>query len=167
MVVQIYEEAVKFGKSSGIRTVVVYGGAERHRQVYELSQGVDLIVATPGRLIDLMKAGVTNMERVTFFVLDEADRMLDMGFGEQIQSIASQIRKDRQTLMWSATWPPEVKSLARQLCKLEPCFILLWDLHSSSSSDPIKLQIGSQDLALNDKIKQRIDFVSDDEKIFQ
>lgn len=114
---QIYEESMKFGSSSGLHMVAVYGGSDRNRQKRELARGVDLVIATPGRLIDLLDDRATNLNRVTFFVLDEADRMLDMGFGDQIRSIASQIRKDRQTLMWSATWPPEVKKLGRELCK--------------------------------------------------
>ena len=72
--------------------------------------GVEICIATPGRLIDFLDAGKTNMRRCTYLVLDEADRMLDMGFEPQIRKIVDLIRPDRQTLMWSATWPKEVKS---------------------------------------------------------
>ena len=72
--------------------------------------GVEICIATPGRLIDFLDSGKTNMRRCTYLVLDEADRMLDMGFEPQIRKIVDLIRPDRQTLMWSATWPKEVKS---------------------------------------------------------
>ncbi|CAM9501907.1 unnamed protein product, partial [Sphacelaria rigidula] len=82
-------------------------------QTRDLNRGVEIVIATPGRLIDMLESGVTNLRRVTYLVLDEADRMLDMGFEPQIRKIVSQIRPDRQTLMWSATWPKEVQGLAR------------------------------------------------------
>lgn len=71
------------------------------------------MIATPGRLIDFLESGATNLNRVTYLVLDEADRMLDMGFEPQIRKIIEQIRPDRQTVMFSATWPKEVQNLAR------------------------------------------------------
>ena len=76
---------------------------------------MEICIATPGRLIDFLDAGKTNMRRCTYLVLDEADRMLDMGFEPQIRKIVDLIRPDRQTLMWSATWPKEVKSEFRKL----------------------------------------------------
>lgn len=81
-------------------------------QIRDLEKGCEIVIATPGRLIDLLENGITNLKRVTYLVLDEADRMLDMGFEPQIRKIVSQIRPDRQTLMWSATWPKEVQKLA-------------------------------------------------------
>jgi ATP-dependent RNA helicase DDX5/DBP2 len=78
----------------------------------DLQKGVEICIATPGRLIDMLDTNGTNLRRVTYLVLDEADRMLDMGFEPQIRKILSQIRPDRQTLMWTATWPKEVRSLA-------------------------------------------------------
>lgn len=74
------------------------------------------MIATPGRLLDFMDAGVVRLNRVTFLVLDEADRMLDMGFEKEIKKILDQVRPDRQTLMWSATWPKEVQELAHSYC---------------------------------------------------
>lgn len=82
-------------------------------QVRDLTNGVEICIATPGRLIDMLDSRVTNLKRVTYLVLDEADRMLDMGFEPQIRKIVDQIRPDRQTLLWSATWPKEVQSIAR------------------------------------------------------
>ncbi|MCL7048433.1 hypothetical protein MKW94_022556 [Papaver nudicaule] len=76
--------------------------------------GVEIVIATPGRLIDMLESHHTNLRRVTYLVLDEADRMLDMGFEPQMKKIVAQIRPDRQTLYWSATWPKEVELLAKQ-----------------------------------------------------
>lgn len=75
----------------------------------DLRRGVEIVIATPGRLIDFLESRTTNLRRVTYLVLDEADRMLDMGFEPQIRKIVGQIRPDRQTLLWSATWPKEIQ----------------------------------------------------------
>ena len=77
-----------------------------------MQHGVEIVIATPGRLIDMLETQKTNLRRVTYLVMDEADRMLDMGFEPQIRKIVSQIRPDRQTLMFSATWPKDVQKLA-------------------------------------------------------
>ena len=74
-----------------------------------MAAGCEVVIATPGRLIDFLESGKTNLRRCTYLVLDEADRMLDMGFEPQIRKIVDLIRPDRQTLMWSATWPKEVQ----------------------------------------------------------
>merc|ERR1719199_886263 len=123
LAVQIKEEADKFGGSSGIKNVCVYGGAPKGDQARALREGVEIVIATPGRLIDFLESGTTNLRRVTYLVLDEADRMLDMGFEPQIRKIVSQIRPDRQTLLWSATWPKAVERLARDLCREEPVHV--------------------------------------------
>uniref|UniRef100_A0A453E5D1 RNA helicase n=1 Tax=Aegilops tauschii subsp. strangulata TaxID=200361 RepID=A0A453E5D1_AEGTS len=113
LAVQIQQETTKFGASSKIKSTCIYGGVPKGPQVRDLQKGVEIIIATPGRLIDMMESHHTNLRRVTYLVLDEADRMLDMGFEPQIKKIVSQIRPDRQTLYWSATWPKEVELLAR------------------------------------------------------
>jgi len=77
-----------------------------------LERGAEILVATPGRLVDFLDTNVTNLRRVTYLVLDEADRMLDLGFEKQVALILNQIRPDRQTLLFSATWPPELQNLA-------------------------------------------------------
>lgn len=123
LVEQIKQEASRFGSSSQIKHAVAYGGVPRRPQIQELRHGVEIVIACPGRLIDFLESNVTNLRRVTYLVLDEADRMLDMGFEPQIRKIVSQIRPDRQTLMWSATWPKEVQSLARDLCREDPVHI--------------------------------------------
>ena len=92
-----------------------YGGSPIKDQIADLKKGAEIIVCTPGRMIDLLTANsgrVTNLKRVTYVVLDEADRMFDMGFEPQIRKIVGQIRPDRQTLMFSATWPKDVQKLA-------------------------------------------------------
>lgn len=98
--------------NSKIRNTAIYGGAPKGPQIRDLQHGVEIVIATPGRLIDMIESGKTNLKRVTYLVLDEADRMLDMGFEPQIRKIVGQIRPDRQTLMFSATWPKDVQKLA-------------------------------------------------------
>jgi ATP-dependent RNA helicase DDX5/DBP2 len=98
--------------NSRIRNTAIYGGAPKGPQIRDLSRGVEIVIATPGRLIDMLETQKTNLRRITYLVMDEADRMLDMGFEPQIRKIVSQIRPDRQTLMFSATWPKDVQKLA-------------------------------------------------------
>eukprot|EP00252_Welwitschia_mirabilis_P007090 TRINITY_DN1815_c0_g1_i2.p1 TRINITY_DN1815_c0_g1~~TRINITY_DN1815_c0_g1_i2.p1 ORF type:complete len:514 (-),score=87.68 TRINITY_DN1815_c0_g1_i2:990-2531(-) len=147
LAVQIQNEALKFGSSSRIRSTCIYGGAPKGPQIRDLKRGVEIVIATPGRLIDMLEARHTNLRRVTYLVLDEADRMLDMGFEPQIRKIVAQIRPDRQTLYWSATWPREVESLARQFL-----------------TNPYKVTIGSTDLKANHSISQVVDVISEFEK---
>ncbi len=147
LAVQIQQEITKFGKSSRIRNTCVYGGVPKGPQIRDLQRGVEVCIATPGRLIDMLESGKTNLRRVTYLVLDEADRMLDMGFEPQIRKIISQIRPDRQTCMWSATWPKEVRALA-----------------SDFQTDFIQVNIGSMDLAANHRITQIVEVVSESEK---
>jgi ATP-dependent RNA helicase DDX5/DBP2 len=123
LVMQIAKEASTFGRPGGVLNAAVFGGVGKNGQVNALRQGVEICVATPGRLLDLLESNMTNLRRVTYLVLDEADRMLDMGFEPQIRKIVSQIRPDRQTLMWSATWPREIQKMARDFCKEEPVLI--------------------------------------------
>lgn len=85
LAVQIKEECDKFGASSDIKNTVVYGGVPKRKQINDLQSGVEIVIATPGRLIDHLEAGNTNLKRVTYLVLDEADRMLDMGFEPQVR----------------------------------------------------------------------------------
>ena len=129
---QTLGEVQKFGYSSRIKHTCVYGGIPKGPQARELRSGVEILIATPGRLIDFLEMKATNLRRVTYLVLDEADRMLDMGFEPQIRTIVSQIRPDRQTLLWSATWPREIQSLARDFTK-----------------DAIQVTVGSLTLSAN------------------
>ncbi len=113
---QIYDEARKFTYQTGIRPVVVYGGAPQQQQLRELERGCDLLVATPGRLIDIIDRARVSLENVRFLALDEADRMLDMGFEPQIRRIVEGENMPpvghRQTLLFSATFPKEIQRLA-------------------------------------------------------
>ena len=147
LAVQIQEEVSKFGKSSRIRNTCVYGGVPKGQQIRDLAKGVEVCIATPGRLIDMLEMGKTNLRRITYLVLDEADRMLDMGFEPQIRKIIGQIRPDRQTCMWSATWPKEVRQLA-----------------ADYQSNWIQVTVGSMELSANHRITQQVEVVSEFEK---
>ena len=115
--IQIYEEALKFCYRTGIRVVVVYGGADPKIQSRELDKTADIIVATPGRLIDFTNRGRISLSLVKYLILDEADRMLDMGFEPQIQMILEKTNKVRETGMFSATFPQTIQLLAADLMK--------------------------------------------------
>lgn len=117
---QIEEQARKFTYRSHLRSVVVYGGADFRAQAAELEKGCDILVATPGRLIDMIERGKVSLERVRFLCIDEADCMLDMGFEKQLQEIVAQCPDiyNRQTLMFSATFPKPIQRLAEDfLCE--------------------------------------------------
>lgn len=114
---QISDAIRVYGAESGLRHTVIFGGVGQGAQVRDLKNGVDIIVATPGRLIDLMEQGYVVLSEVQTLVLDEADRMLDMGFIEPIRRIASATPEARQTLLFSATMPREVAKLADSLLR--------------------------------------------------
>ncbi|XP_034749113.1 probable ATP-dependent RNA helicase DDX17 [Etheostoma cragini] len=144
---QVQQVAYDYGKSSRIKSTCVYGGAPKGPQIRDLERGVEICIATPGRLIDFLEAGKTNLRCCTYLVLDEADRMLDMGFEPQIRKIVDQIRPDRQTLMWSATWPKEVRQLAEDFLK-----------------DYVQINVGALELSANHNILQIVDVCMDSEK---
>jgi ATP-dependent RNA helicase RhlE len=114
LAIQVAGEAERFGKYLGLRTVLAYGGTSSGGQKSELTQGCDLLVATPGRLLDFLGQGWVSMRRARFLVLDEADRMLDMGFINDVDAIVRRIPMSRQTLLFSATFPPEIKTLSER-----------------------------------------------------
>ncbi|CAG0889603.1 unnamed protein product [Darwinula stevensoni] len=147
LVQQICEVAMKFGPIFHVRSVGVFGGASKGPQLRELERGVELVVATPGRLIDFIEVGKTNLRRTTYMTLDEADRMLDMGFEPQIRKIFEQVRPDRQVLMWSATWPKEVRKIAEDYLE-----------------DYAHIQVGSFELTANRNILQIVDVVEEEQK---
>ncbi|CAH0730061.1 unnamed protein product, partial [Brenthis ino] len=144
---QIQQVAHDFGQSVQVRNTCIFGGAPKGPQGRTLERGVEIVIATPGRLIDFLEKDTTNLRRCTYLVLDEADRMLDMGFEPQIRKIIEQIRPDRQVLMWSATWPKEVQNLAEEF------------LH-----DYIQINIGSLSLSANHNILQIVDVCEEWEK---
>ena len=112
--VQVEESFARYGKHSGLDVIPVYGGVGYEPQVKALRDGVDVIVATPGRLLDHLEKQNVVLDEVEVLVLDEADRMLDMGFAPQLNRIVAQMHSYRQTLLFSATMPPEVEALARK-----------------------------------------------------
>jgi len=114
---QIEDSLRTYGRGTGLRGAVIYGGVKQFRQVRRLESGVDVIVATPGRLLDLIEQGHIDLSAIEVFVLDEADRMLDMGFIHPIRQIASLLPSDRQTLLFSATMPPKIRQLADSMLR--------------------------------------------------
>ncbi|KAJ8384130.1 hypothetical protein AAFF_G00208320 [Aldrovandia affinis] len=144
---QVQQVAFEYGKTSRIKSTCVYGGAPKGPQIRDLERGVEICIATPGRLIDFLEVGKTNLRRCTYLVLDEADRMLDMGFEPQIRKIVDQIRPDRQTLMWSATWPKEVRQLAEDFLR-----------------DYVQINVGALELSANHNILQIVDVCMEGEK---
>jgi ATP-dependent RNA helicase RhlE len=112
LAIQIGESFAAYGKHTGLRQIVVFGGVPQTPQTDALRAGVDILVATPGRLLDLMNQKYINLHHITMFVLDEADRMLDMGFIHDVKKIISTLPVKRQSLFFSATMPPEIVKLA-------------------------------------------------------
>jgi ATP-dependent RNA helicase RhlE len=112
---QIMHNIDDYAYGLGLKTKVVYGGVGRQVQVDSIALGLDILVATPGRLLDLIETGDINFEALEVFVLDEADTMLDMGFFNDVQSIISKLPKNRQTLLFSATMPAEIEILAEAI----------------------------------------------------
>lgn len=115
LAIQIGESFSAYGKFTGIRHTVIFGGVSQHAQVQALQKGVDVLVATPGRLLDLISQGYIRLDQLQIFVLDEADRMLDMGFIHDVRRVITKLPAKRQTLFFSATMPPEIQQLANQL----------------------------------------------------
>ncbi|KAK6160945.1 hypothetical protein DH2020_004326 [Rehmannia glutinosa] len=145
---QIQDEAIKFGRSSRVSCTCLYGGAPKGPQLKELDRGADIVVATPGRLNDILEMKRIDFRQVSLLVLDEADRMLDMGFEPQIRKIVNEIPPRRQTLMYTATWPKEVRKIASDLLV-----------------NPVQVNIGNVDeLAANKSITQYVEVVPEMEK---
>ena len=124
LAVQVSESFAKYGRYTGLKHTVVYGGVSQRSQTDALRNGIDIVIATPGRLLDLINQGYINLSLIEHFVLDEADLMLDMGFITDIQKIIALLPQNKQTLLFSATMPNEILSLAQSL------------LH-----DPVKIEV--------------------------
>jgi ATP-dependent RNA helicase RhlE len=122
LAVQIGMSIATYAKFTGLRCAVVYGGVGQGPQVRALQTGVDVLIATPGRLLDLMEQGYVDLRNVEFLVLDEADQMLDMGFIVPLRRIVKSVPDERQTLMFSATMPAEIRKLANEWLR-DPAFI--------------------------------------------
>ncbi len=115
LAIQIEESFKAYGRHMRLRKLVIFGGVGQNPQVESLRRGVDILVATPGRLLDLMNQGFVSLKDVEIFVLDEADRMLDMGFIHDVRRVIKQLPEKRQTLFFSATMPPEIAKLANDI----------------------------------------------------
>ena len=129
---QIMQNIDDYSDGLGLKTKVVYGGVGRQAQVDSIALGLDILVATPGRLLDLIETGDINFKALEVFVLDEADTMLDMGFFNDVQSIISKLPKTRQTLLFSATMPAEIEVLAEAIL-----------------TDPTKVQIAAETVTID------------------
>ena len=138
---QIGESFRNYGKFTGLRHTVIYGGVGQQPQVRALEHGVDILVATPGRLLDLMNQGHVNLNQVEVLILDEADQMFDMGFIHDLKRIVAKVPRQRQTLLFSATMPKEIRQLADQ-----------W------LNDPVSIQVVPQSTPA-ERIKQTVYFV--------
>jgi len=143
---QVHEAFRAYGRHTRLRTTVVYGGVSQGSQVRALQRGVDILVATPGRLLDLMGQGCLSLHAVEAFVLDEADRMFDMGFIHDVRRVVAAIPAHRQTLLFSATMPPAIRTLADSILR-----------------DPIAVRVAPES-ARADHIEQSVYFVDRDRK---
>lgn len=115
LAIQIDESFEAYGKFTGLRHTVIFGGVSQFHQTNELRRGVDILIATPGRLLDLISQKFVNLQGIKMFVLDEADRMLDMGFIHDVKKIIAKLPEKRQTLFFSATMPPEITKLSASI----------------------------------------------------
>ena len=147
LALQVQAVCLQYANLLQLNSSCIYGGSPKGNQIRELERGSDVVVATPGRLLDLLEMRKIFLDKVSFCVLDEADRMLDMGFEPQIRKIIEQLRPDKQMLMWSATWPKDVKSLAEDFLK-----------------DYVQIYIGSIELSANHNISQNFEFCEEPEK---
>ncbi|KAM7408376.1 hypothetical protein PAMA_002206 [Pampus argenteus] len=146
LALQIETECKKY-RYKGYKSICIYGGGDRKGQIRLVKDGVDIVIATPGRLNDLQMNELINLRSITYLVLDEADRMLDMGFEPQIMKILLDIRPDRQTVMTSATWPAGVRRLAKSYLK-----------------NPMMVYVGTLDLAAVNTVQQTVLIVHEEEK---
>ena len=141
LAIQINESFKTYGRYTGLTSTVVFGGVNQNPQTASLQRGVDILVATPGRLLDLMDQGFVSLQAIEIFVLDEADRMLDMGFIHDVKKIIAALPRKRQTLFFSATMPPEIVKLS-----------------STILYQPIKVEV-TPSASIVDIIKQFVYFV--------
>ncbi|WP_298653712.1 DEAD/DEAH box helicase [uncultured Proteiniphilum sp.] len=146
LAIQINESLSDYTPYTGIRHCVIYGGVKQNAQVNELKRGIDILVATPGRLLDLMNQRIISLHAIRHFVLDEADRMLDMGFIHDIKRLLPQLPKEKQTLFFSATMPSSIVALSRSI------------LHN-----PVRVEVAPVSSVV-DTIEQYIYFVEKPEK---
>lgn len=146
LAIQINDNCAIYGQHLGLRHCVIFGGVSAGPQINYISKGIDLLIATPGRLLDLINQGHVNLKDVSFLVLDEADRMLDMGFIRDIKKIIATIPKERQTMLFSATMPPSISALAHSVLR-----------------NPVKVEVTPQVITV-ERIEQSVYSVRRNEK---
>nr|XP_020730286.1 probable ATP-dependent RNA helicase DDX53 [Odocoileus virginianus texanus] len=146
LALQVETECSKY-LYKGLKSVCIYGGTNRKGQIQDVTKGVDIIIATPGRLNDLQMNNFVNLRSITYLVLDEADKMLDLGFEHQIMKILSDVRPDRQTVMTTASWPESTRRLAQSYLK-----------------QPMIVYVGTLDLVAVNTVKQNIIVTTEEEK---
>ena len=146
---QIFKDCKPFLKVLGLRAICAYGGPPIKEQIAQLKTGAEIVVCTPGRMIDLLSANsgrVLNLQRVTYIVLDEADRQFDLGFEPQVMKIISNVRPDRQTVLFSATFPKQMEALARKILKR-----------------PIEITVGNKSVVASE-IEQVVEVIKEEDK---
>ncbi len=147
LAIQIGDEIRAYGKNMHLRHAVIFGGVSQNPQVNTLARGIDILIATPGRLLDLMNQRHVKLGAIEFFVLDEADRMLDMGFVRDVRKIANAVPKKRQSLLFSATMPADIAKLSGELL-----------------SDPVRVEVSPQATPV-ERIDQQVHHVESNAKI--
>ena len=147
LALQIAAVCAGIGEPVGVRSVCVYGGVPKPPQVREIREGAEIVIGTPGRLLDLVNEGALPLDRVSFAVLDEADRMLDLGFSEDIKQILGAVPSARQTLLFSATWPQEIQEFGKSFLKR-----------------PTKITIGSASLSAAHSVTQIVEHIEPKQK---
>lgn len=148
LAIQILEASTYLACCCGLRMSLIYGGATRDSQIESVSRGVDILVATPGRLLEFVTSGYLNLSQVNYMVLDEADRMLDMGFYPQVRRLLAFTSPTRQSLLLSATWPPDVEAVSREVCR----------------NRPARIKVGESGLTINSDISQAVSVITDSDK---
>jgi ATP-dependent RNA helicase RhlE len=157
LAIQISESFTAYGKHTGLKNLVIFGGVSQNPQVDALRRGVDILIATPGRLLDLMNQRFVHLDHIKMLILDEADRMLDMGFVHDVKKIIAKVPANRQTLFFSATMPTEIQSLADSILQ-KPAKVEVAPV--SSTADTIQqalyyVEKGDKRLLLNHILKDK------------
>ena len=146
LAIQINESFAAYGKYTNLRHCVIFGGVSQHGQVDALRRGADIVIATPGRLMDLFNQRLISFQDISLFILDEADRMLDMGFIMDVRKIVAKLPTEKQTLFFSATMPPEIQKLANTILK-----------------NPVRVEVTPPSTTV-EKIEQSVFFVGKSDK---
>ncbi len=147
LALQIKESFDAYSRKNQVKTIAVYGGMPKRAQIVKIKRGVDILIATPGRLLDLLNMKVVKLDRINQFVLDEADQMMDMGFIDDVKTIITHLPKNRQTMLFSATLPPSIVSLSKAIL-----------------TNPVRIEVTPQNTPL-ETINQSVYFLKSNDKI--